>query len=224
MKTSNGSLSRGGMFKTGAAAASAAFVSGSTAAFGQAPAVTTARTFRAWISRGTAPDAPLCARSACVRSPAGKWSCLRGLQPVHSNVGACSGFSRPRPRRLRPLPANAGRDRRHTNTMALIQGHVALASSRRLARRCVEFRWAIACACRGTPQCGAATTACADAPTCASCSDAISPAIWCGCESQRRHAGIFEFAHRRPCRTHVTFEEWVVPVSRRRRPSISAWC
>ena len=54
MKTSNGSLSRRRLFKKGAAAAAGATLlsSGSTL-MGQAPAVVTARTFRAWISRGT---------------------------------------------------------------------------------------------------------------------------------------------------------------------------
>ena len=54
MTTRNGSLSRRRLFKTGAAAAAGAtLVSPGSTLFGQGPAIVTARTFRAWISRGT---------------------------------------------------------------------------------------------------------------------------------------------------------------------------
>src|SRR4029453_2704120 len=94
MKTSNGALSRRQMFKKGAAAAaSAALVAPNSAVFGQAPAVVTARTFRAWISRGngrgrtTLQDVrlrPISGRQVVVRTEA--------CNLCYSNVGAVLGI------------------------------------------------------------------------------------------------------------------------------------
>src|SRR5678815_6148046 len=124
MKTSNGSLSRRRLFKTGAAAASAAFVSGSTAAFGQAPAVTTARTFRAWISRGTGTGRTTL-REVRLRPIAGRQVVVRteACNLCYSNVGAVLGIQPAPPTTGAATPVNAGLTGANTSDMALIQGH-----------------------------------------------------------------------------------------------------
>ena len=98
MKTSNGPLSRRRLFKKGAAAAASATFLSSGTLMGQAPAVVTARTFRAWISRGTGRGRttlqeirlrPATGRSVVVRTE----SC----NLCYSNVGAVLGIQGARP-------------------------------------------------------------------------------------------------------------------------------
>src|SRR4029434_3783897 len=94
MKTDNPPLSRRRLFKKGAAAAAgAALASQSTTALGQGPAVVTARTFRAWISRGTGRGRttlqdvrlrPVTGRQVVVRTEA--------CNLCYSNVGAVLGI------------------------------------------------------------------------------------------------------------------------------------
>src|SRR5262245_18020241 len=125
MKT-NTRLSRRRLFKKGAAAAaSAALASQSGTAFGQAPAVVTARTFRAWISRGngrgrtTLQDIrlrPVTGRQVVVRTEA--------CNLCYSNVGAVLGIvAAPPTGATQATPANAGLTGLNTNDLALIQGH-----------------------------------------------------------------------------------------------------
>jgi hypothetical protein len=66
------SLTRRRLLKKGAAAAaaSAALASSGPTAFGQAPAVVTGRTFRAWISRGAGRGRTTLQGSVCASGPA----------------------------------------------------------------------------------------------------------------------------------------------------------
>jgi S-(hydroxymethyl)glutathione dehydrogenase/alcohol dehydrogenase len=156
MKTSNGSLSRRRLFKTGAAAASAAFVSGSTAAFGQAPAVTTARTFRAWISRGTGTGRTTL-REVRLRPIAGRQVVVRteACNLCYSNVGAVLGIQPPAPATAAATPANAGLTGANTNTMALIQGHGGVGIVEAVGPEVRRVQVGDRVCVSGTPQCGA---------------------------------------------------------------------
>src|SRR5262245_27364668 len=157
MKTSNPPLSRRRLFKKGAAAAAgAALASQSTTAFGQGPAVVTARTFRAWISRGAGRGRttlqevrlrPVTGRQVVVRTEA--------CNLCYSNVGAVLGIQAAPPTgAAQATPANAGLTGLNTNDMALIQGHggvgVVEAVGPEVRRVQVGDRVCVS----GTPQCG----------------------------------------------------------------------
>ncbi len=158
MKTSKGSFSRRRLIKKGAAAAAAgaALISSGGAAFGQAPAVVTARTFRAWISRGAGRGRttlqeirlrPATGRNVVVRTEA--------CNLCYSNVGAVLGIQAAPPATGAATPANAGLTGANTNDMALIQGHggvgVVEAVGPEVRRVQVGDRVCVS----GTPQCGA---------------------------------------------------------------------
>ena len=157
MTTRKTSISRRRLFKKGAAAAAgAALVSSSGTAFGQAPAVVTARTFRAWISRGTgrgrttlqeARLRPVTGRNVVVRTEA--------CNLCYSNVGAVLGIQAAPPAGGAATPVNAGLTGANTNDMALIQGHggvgVVEAVGPEVRRVQVGDRVCVS----GTPQCGA---------------------------------------------------------------------
>src|SRR6187551_1740286 len=127
MKTDNPPLSRRRLFKKGAAAAaSAALASQSTATLGQGLAVVTARTFRAWISRGTGRGRttlqdlrlrPITGRQVVVRTEAcnlcySNVGAVLGIQPTPPATGAATPGRRsslrvryPAVRRVLSLPA-----------------------------------------------------------------------------------------------------------------------
>jgi S-(hydroxymethyl)glutathione dehydrogenase / alcohol dehydrogenase len=156
MKTSNGSLSRRRLFKKGAAAAaSATLIAQGSSLFGQAPAVVPARTFRAWISRGTGRGRttlqevrlrPVTGRQVVVRTE----SC----NLCYSNVGAVLGIQPAAPSGGAATPVNAGLTGANTNDKALIQGHggvgVVEAVGPEVRRVQVGDRVCVS----GTPQCG----------------------------------------------------------------------
>ena len=156
MKTDNPPLSRRRLFKKGvAAAAGAALASQSTAALGQGPEVVTARTFRAWISRGTGRGRttlqdvrlrPVTGRQVVVRTEA--------CNLCYSNVGAVLGIQPAPPTTGAATPVNAGLTGANTNDMALIQGHggvgVVEAVGPEVRRVQVGDRVCVS----GTPQCG----------------------------------------------------------------------
>src|SRR4029434_4717312 len=156
--THNAPLSRRRLFRKGAAAAaSAALASQSGTVFGQGPAVVTALTFRAWISRGTGRGRttlqevrlrPVTGRQVVVRTEA--------CNLCYSNVGAVLGIQAAPPTgATQATPANAGLTGLNTNDMALIQGHggvgVVEAVGPEVRRVQVGDRVCVS----GTPQCGA---------------------------------------------------------------------
>jgi S-(hydroxymethyl)glutathione dehydrogenase / alcohol dehydrogenase len=150
------SITRRRLFKKGAAAAaSAALASQSGTAFGQAPGVVSAPTFRAWISRGTGRGRttlqevrlrPITGRQVVVRTEA--------CNLCYSNVGAVLGIQPVLPA-TGATPINAGLTGANTNDMALIQGHggvgVVDAVGPEVRRVQVGDRVCVS----GTPQCGA---------------------------------------------------------------------
>ena len=103
MSSDTSDLSRRGLLKKGAAAAAgaAAIAAGAAADAqgGQAPAVVTGRTFRAWVSRGTGPKRttlqdvklrPVTGRMVVVRTEA--------TNLCYSNVGVVLGIQAAPPR------------------------------------------------------------------------------------------------------------------------------
>src|SRR5688572_1106933 len=123
-------FSRRGLLKKGAAAAAAGAAlaagggTGASAAQGQAPAVVTARTFQAWVSRGTGPKRttlqdvrlrPITGRMVVVRTEA--------TNLCYSNVGAVLGIQAAPPAGGAAAPGAVGGTLAGTDAMALIQGH-----------------------------------------------------------------------------------------------------
>ena len=157
MTTIKKQMSRRRLIKHGAAAAAAgaALVTPGGAAFGQAPAVVTGRTFRAWISRGTGRGRttlqdvrlrPITGRQVVVRTEA--------CNLCYSNVGAVLGIQAAPPAAAGANPAAVGLAGANTNEMALIQGHggvgVVEAVGPQVRRVQVGDRVCVS----GTPQCG----------------------------------------------------------------------
>lgn len=157
MTIRNTSISRRRLFKKGAAAAAgAALVSSSGTALGQAPAVVTARTFRAWISRGTgrgrttlqeARLRPVTGRNVVVRTEA--------CNLCYSNVGAVLGIQAAPPTGGAATPVNAGLTGANTNDMALIQGHGGVGVVEAIGPEVRRVQVGDRVCVSGTPQCGA---------------------------------------------------------------------
>jgi S-(hydroxymethyl)glutathione dehydrogenase/alcohol dehydrogenase len=157
MTTRNGSLSRRRLFKTGAAAAAGAtLVSPGSTLFGQGPAIVTARTFRAWISRGTGRGRttlqdvrlqPVSGRQVVVRTEA--------CNLCYSNVGAVLGIQPAPPTTGAATPVNAGLTAANTNDMALIQGHGGVGVVEAIGPEVRRVQVGDRVCVSGTPQCGA---------------------------------------------------------------------
>lgn len=150
-------ISRRKLLKKGAvaAAATAAVASGNETAFGQSPAVVTARTFRAWISRGTGPKRttlqdvrlkPIGGRQVVVRTEAGNL--------CYSNVGAVLGIATPAPAATAAAPANIGLGGTSANDMALIQGHGGVGIVEAIGPEVRRVQVGDRVCVSGTPQCG----------------------------------------------------------------------
>src|SRR5262245_65054325 len=113
-------VSRRALLKSSAAIAAAGAALDQATAFGQAPAVVTARTFRAWVSRGTGRSRttlqelrlrPATGRQVVVRTEA--------TNLCYSNAGLVLGLQDPPP----AAGNTAGSLAAGTSGMALIQGH-----------------------------------------------------------------------------------------------------
>ena len=157
MTTRKQGLSRRGLLKKGAAAAAAgaALASEGRVAFGQAPAIVTARTFRAWISRGTGPGRttlhdvrlrPISGRQVVVRTEA--------CNLCYSNVGAVLGIPAPTPAAGSGNPAAVGGATAGTNGLALIQGHGGVGVVEAVGPEVRRVQPGDRVCVSGTPQCG----------------------------------------------------------------------
>ncbi len=154
-----------------AAAGAAALAAQSASAFGQAPAVVTARRFRAWVTRGGGADRttlqeltlrPIAGRQIVVRTEA--------TNLCYSNVPcvACASAARRLPDQRADARAAAGWARLCPAARQSSRATAASASSKRSARRYGGCRWAIESASRVRRSAATATSVCAAAPTCAS--------------------------------------------------------
>jgi Zn-dependent alcohol dehydrogenase len=179
MATRKQGISRRGLLKKGAAAAAAgaALASEGGVAFGQAPAVVAARTFRAWISRGAGPGRTTL-RDVRLRPIAGRQVVVRteACNLCYSNVGAVLGIQAAPPAAAVGNPAAVGLAAAGVNDRPLIQGHggvgVVEAVGPEVRRVQVGDRVCVS----GTPQCGSCYH-CADAPMSVSFSGATVRAI-----------------------------------------------
>ena len=159
--TAGKGISRRGLLKKSTAAAAAAAAgaaalgSSAASAQGQAPAVITNRTFRAWISRGTGRGRttlhdvrlrPISGRQVVVRTEA--------CNLCYSNVGAVLGIQPAPPAAPTTNQAAVGLAGVNANAMALMQGHggvgVVEAVGPEVRRVQVGDRVCVS----GTPQCG----------------------------------------------------------------------
>jgi len=144
-------FSRRGLLKKGAAAAAAgaglaaAGRTEASAAQGQAPAVVTGRTFRAWVSRGSGPGRttlqdvkmrPVTGRMVVVRTEA--------TNLCYSNVGAVLGIQ----------AAPPGGTLAGTDSMALIQGHGGIGVVEAVGPEVRRVQVGDRVCVSGTPQCG----------------------------------------------------------------------
>jgi len=161
MSSDSPDLSRRGLLKKGAAAAAAgaaALAAGATpGAQGQAPAVVTGRTFRAWVSRGTGPKRttlqdvklrPVTGRMVVVRTEA--------TNLCYSNVGVVLGIQAAPPTGA-AAPANAaavGGTLVGTDNMALIQGHGGIGVVEAVGPEVRRVQVGDRVCVSGTPQCG----------------------------------------------------------------------
>jgi S-(hydroxymethyl)glutathione dehydrogenase/alcohol dehydrogenase len=150
-------ISRRNLLRDSAAAAAggAALLAQVGTAFGQAPAVVTARRFKAWISRGNGPGRttlhevalrPIAGRQVLVRTEA--------TNLCYSNVPAVLGLPPPTPPAPSALAAPTPAGGRRMGDMAVIQGHggvgVVEAVGPEVRRVPVGDRVCVS----GTPHCG----------------------------------------------------------------------
>jgi S-(hydroxymethyl)glutathione dehydrogenase/alcohol dehydrogenase len=150
-------ISRRNLLRDSAAAAAggAALLAQVGTAFGQAPAVVTARRFKAWISRGNGPGRttlhevalrPIAGRQVLVRTEA--------TNLCYSNVPAVLGLPPPTPPAPSALAAPTPAGGRRMGDMAVIQGHggvgVVEAVGPEVRRVQVGDRVCVS----GTPHCG----------------------------------------------------------------------
>jgi S-(hydroxymethyl)glutathione dehydrogenase/alcohol dehydrogenase len=165
MPVTSGRMSRRGLLRKGAAAVTAGAALGpmhaAASAQGQAPAVLTARTFRAWISRGsgrgrtTLQDVrlrPIGGRQVLVRTEA--------TNLCYSNVGAVLGIQAAPPAggssaAAAATPAAAGLATANTNDMALMQGHGGVGIVEAVGPEVRRVQVGDRVCVSGTPQCGA---------------------------------------------------------------------
>ena len=149
MSTSN-RISRRRLLRQGAAvaAAGAALGGGEERTFAQAPAVVTARTFRAWVSRGTGRGRttlqelrlrPVTGRQVLVRTEA--------TNLCYSNVGVVLGLAN-------SAPAAPGSNAALANEMALIQGHGGVGVVEAVGPEVRRVQAGDRVCVSGTPQCG----------------------------------------------------------------------
>ncbi|HZI79167.1 MAG TPA: alcohol dehydrogenase catalytic domain-containing protein [Vicinamibacterales bacterium] len=158
-------LSRRGLLKRGATAAAAVAAGGAApaAAQGQAPAVVTGRTFRAWISRGSG-SGRTTLQDVRMRAVTGRMVVVRteATNLCYSNVGAVLGIQAAPPGGTVPAnaaapanPAAAGGTLAGTDSMALIQGHGGIGVVEAVGPEVRRVQVGDRVCVSGTPQCGA---------------------------------------------------------------------
>ena len=215
-------ISRRGLLKRGSAAAAAAVAVGPgvAAAQGQAPAVITNRTFRAWISRGTGRGRttlqdvrlrPISGRQVVVRTEA--------CNLCYSNVGAVLGIQTA-PAAAAAAPAAATTNQAavglagvNANAMALMQGHggvgVVEAVGPEVRRVQVGDRVCVS----GTPQCGSCYHCLRGRADVCQLLGRNLPSDLVAVGDLRDGTPVYSNSHIGGLgELMITFEEWVVPV------------
>jgi S-(hydroxymethyl)glutathione dehydrogenase/alcohol dehydrogenase len=155
-------ISRRKLLRRGAAAAAAGAAIGvpgsafAQTSGGRAPAVVTARTFQAWVSRGTGPKRttlqevrlrPVTGREVVVRTEA--------TNLCYSNVGVVLGIQAAPPSGAGGAnPAAVGGTLANTDSMALIQGHGGVGVVEAIGPEVRRVQVGDRVCVSGTPQCG----------------------------------------------------------------------
>ena len=221
MTDGTGRISRRRLLKQGAAAAAAGATLGTRAgvASGQAPAVVTGRTFRAWISRGagrgrtTLEDVrlrPIAGRQVVVRTEA--------TNLCYSNVGAVLG--------VQPaLPAGAanqaavGLAGTNANAMALIQGHGGVGTVEAVGPEVRRVQVGDRVCVSGTPQCGSCYHCLRGRADVCQLLGRNLPSDLIPVADLRDGSPVYSNSHIGGlAELMVTLEEWVVPVVTRATP------
>jgi S-(hydroxymethyl)glutathione dehydrogenase/alcohol dehydrogenase len=206
------------MLKKGAAAAAAgaAIASDATSAFGQAPAVVTARTFRAWISRGAGPNRttlqevrlrPIGGRQVVVRTEA--------CNLCYSNVGAVLGIqAAPPPAGAAVNPAAVGLAAGPSaNDLALIQGHGGVGIVEAVGPEVRRVQIGDRVCVSGTPQCGSCYHCLRGRADVCQLLGRNGPAELVPVADLRDGPPVYSNSHIGGLADlMITFEEWVVPV------------
>jgi S-(hydroxymethyl)glutathione dehydrogenase/alcohol dehydrogenase len=201
-----------------AAAAGAALTADAGVLSGQAPAVSTRRTFRAWISRGTGRGRttlqdvrlrPITGRQIVVRTEA--------TNLCYSNVGVVLGIQTP----AAPAASQAavGLANVDANAMALIQGHggvgVVEAVGPEVRRVQVGDRVCVS----GTPQCGSCYHCLRGRADVCQLLGRNLPADLVPIADLRDGTPVYANSHIGGlAELMVTFEEWVVPIVTKAAP------
>jgi S-(hydroxymethyl)glutathione dehydrogenase/alcohol dehydrogenase len=203
-----------------AAAGAAALGSSAVSAQGQAPAVMTNRTFRAWISRGTGRGRttlhdvrlrPISGRQVVVRTEA--------CNLCYSNVGAVLGIQPAPPAAPTTNQAAVGLAGVNANAMALMQGHggvgVVEAVGPEVRRVQVGDRVCVS----GTPQCGACYHCLRGRADVCQLLGRNLPADLVPVADLRDGTPVYSNSHIGGlAELMITFEEWVVPVVTKATP------
>jgi S-(hydroxymethyl)glutathione dehydrogenase/alcohol dehydrogenase len=214
-------VSRRGLLKNGLAAAAAgtAMASAGTV-LGQAPTVVTARTFRAWISRGNGPGRttlhdvrlrPITGRQVVVRTDA--------CNLCYSNVGAVLGLQQPQPNAGAGAPAAVGLAGTNANAMALIQGHGGVGIVEAVGPEVRRVQVGDRVCVSGTPQCGACYHCLRGRADVCQLLGRNLPADLVPIADLRDGTPVYANSHIGGlAELMVTFEEWVVPVVTKASP------
>jgi S-(hydroxymethyl)glutathione dehydrogenase/alcohol dehydrogenase len=219
MTSKKSGLSRRRLLKQGIAAASAGAAALNTPAAGtlaaQAPAVITARRFKAWISRGEGRSRttlqevtlrPVSGRQVVVRTEA--------TNLCYSNVTAVLGVQPPAagaPAGASPLAPPPGA--RRMNDMAVIQGHGGVGVVEAVGPDVRRVRVGDRVCVSGTPQCGVCYRCLRGRSDMCQFLSAIGADDLVPIGDLRDGTPVFENSHIGGlAELMVTFEEWVVPL------------
>jgi S-(hydroxymethyl)glutathione dehydrogenase / alcohol dehydrogenase len=212
------SLSRRRLLKSGAAAAAGgALLAGpaTAAEFGQAPAVVTARRFKAWIGRGEGTNRtkleevilrPIGGRQVVVRTEATNL-CYSNVPPVLGIQPTPAAAAAP----ASALAAPSGM--RRMNDLAVIQGHGGIGIVEAVGPQVRRVQVGDRVCVSGTPQCGACYRCLRGRSDMCQFLSAIGADDLVAIGELRDGTPVYENSHIGGlAELMVTFEEWIVPI------------
>ncbi len=214
MSGRNQGISRRRLLRKGAAAtmAGAALLSAGTApAAGQAPAVVTARRFRAWVGRGAPGRSRNTLQDLVLRPISGRQVVVRteATNLCYSNGGVILGLPG-----APALPIDVpGRTGRRFSDMAIIQGHGGVGVVEAVGPEVRRVRVGDRVCVSGTPQCGSCYQCLRGRADVCNFLSHIAADDLIPVADMRDGTPVYENSHIGGlAELMVTFEEWVVPV------------